>query len=321
MGAGREGGLLVRHVVMRCRGERARHHRIGDHRFASPGYARRVTRRPLYFPIKAEALRMEPGLTRFGADFGNGAADRLFFPHDDTSPRYIAEKARVLAEHPGRNTSDVRGTAEQQVVAAATRWFSDTLRVEGHDSASTLPLSEMGGVLAEDFVVFSCPAANPERAILVHVCFPSGWRPELILGWSFLQIHDPVPDFDAIRKNSASLVGSLVRRGPYIRFVWTISADDELDHHPEEGRRLVWSAATDRAFLRVERQLTVPLPDESGFIFLIRTYLHAFRELSAEHRSILARALELMPPDVVRYKHLAGAIPRALALLLPTSSG
>jgi hypothetical protein len=258
---------------------------------------------------------MEPGLRPFGkTDFGNGAADRLFFPRDGLE-RYLAEKARVLVSHPGRNASDVRGADEDNVVAAATSWFSDTLRAEGYAPAAGWPLTQVGHAIAEDFVVFSQQGDSADRAIVVHVCFPGGWQPERILGWTFSRIHDPIPAFDAIRKKSASLMSSLIHRGPYVRFVWTITADDELDHHPVEGHRLAWSPTTPRAFLRVERQVTVPLPEASGFIFLIRTYLYAFADLPAEQRSILARALELMPPEIVRYKNLAGAIPRALELL------
>jgi hypothetical protein len=275
-----------------------------------------VTAQALYFPIRAEALRIEPGLRPFGkTDFGNGAADRLFFPRDDGFRRYVAEKARVLASHPGRNASDVRGADEEKVVAAATSWFSDTLRAEGYAETSGRPLTEVGHLIAEDFVVFSQQGRCADRAIVIHVCFPSGWHPERILGWTFVQIHAPVPGFDAISKKSMSLVSSLIHRGPYVRFVWTITADDELDHHPVDGHRFAWSPSTARAFLRVERQVTVPLSEVSGFIFLIRTYLYALADLPAEQRSILARALELMPPDIVRYKNLAGAIPRALELL------
>jgi hypothetical protein len=111
------------------------------------------------------------------------------------------------------------------------------------------------------------------------------------------------------------LVDALVTRGPYVRFVWTVTADAELDHHPEQGRRLAWSAATERGFLRVERQTTVPLPEVSGCVFLIRTYLYGFEELSSAKREVLAQALQRMPSELLRYKSLTTALPRALELL------
>ena len=149
----------------------------------------------------------------------------------------------------------------------------------------------------------------------LHACFPSGWRPEHVIGQSFARIHARIPAFDAVAQKTERLVEALVTRGPYVRFVWTVTADDELDHHPEEGRRLAWSATVPRGFLRVERQTTVPLRAASGCIFLIRTYLYGFAELPREKREILARALEQMPPELARYKSLTAALPRARELL------
>jgi hypothetical protein len=74
--------------------------------------------RPLYFPVQPEPLRMQPGLFRFGTDFGNGDADQRFFPRDATLPHYLAEKARVLAAHPGSRAR----------CAPKRRWSSQTSR-------------------------------------------------------------------------------------------------------------------------------------------------------------------------------------------------
>ena len=271
--------------------------------------------RPLYFPIKAEPLRMRAGLFRFGTDFGNGEADRRFFPRDEASPHYLAEKARVLARHPERSAVSVRSYAEQRCLVAAEAWLQQALEREGQAALARLPLPELGGELVEDLAVLHVDETGADRAILVHACFPSGWRPEQIVGQSFAKIHARVPAFEAVAHKAESLTFAMVSRGPYVRFVWTISADAELDHHPEHGRRALWSAHTPRGYLRVERPTTVPLPLESGSIFLIRTYLYGFEELGLEQRAVLASALEQLPPAVVRYKQLAAALPRALELL------
>jgi hypothetical protein len=149
----------------------------------------------------------------------------------------------------------------------------------------------------------------------LHACFPSGWRPTHIIGRSFSQVHAGIPGIAQVVAKAPSLTQAMVERGPYVRFVWTISADDELDHHPEQGVRSPWSAATSRAFLRVERQTLVPLPKVSGSVFLIRTYLYELSKLSREQRSTLALALEHMPPAIAAYKGLSDAIPWALRLL------
>jgi hypothetical protein len=258
---------------------------------------------------------MQAGLARFGTDFGNGEADQRFFPRDATTPRYLAEKARVLAAQPARDASSLQSAADEACVVAAQAWFNQTLLREGHAATAGLGRAALGRELVEDFAVLRRDEAGADRVLWLHACFPSGWRPEHVIGHSFAQIHARIPAFDAIARKAPSLVEALVTRGPYVRFVWTITADDELDHHPEQGRRLPWSATTARGFLRVERQTTIPLPIEAGCVFLIRTYLYEFAELSSEKRQILARALEQMPPELVRYKSLGTALPRALELL------
>ncbi len=258
---------------------------------------------------------MQPGLFRFGTDFGNGAADSCYFPHDGDHHRYTAEKARVLAEHPGRSAADVHGAADEEALEHARRFIVDTWRAEGNGDLSACSLAELGRHLSEDFVVLGRSGTEDDRALWVHACFPGGWRPEQVIGRSFSAIHRHVPAFEAVAKKSSVLVDAMLQRGPYVRFVWTISADDELDHHPDQGRRAAWSDDTPRGFLRVERQTTVPLPGAAASLFLIRTFLYGFEELGPERRATLAGALSLMPPDIVRYKRLDAAVPRALALL------
>lgn len=258
---------------------------------------------------------MQAGLHRFGTDFGNGEADQRFFPVDDDTPRYLAEKARVLREHPERSLGDVREPADEAALAAAEAWLTSTLASERGAPASASTLTELGREVSEDFAVLRLQSSGIDRVVWVHACFPSGWRPEHVVGQSFVQVHATIPAFEAVAAKSASLVSAMVSKGPYVRFVWTITADAELDHHPEQGRRRAWSDETSRAFLRVERQITVPLPSAAACVFLIRTYLYGFDELGLEQRALLSSALQQMPGDVARYKRLTGALPRALELL------
>ena len=258
---------------------------------------------------------MQPGFHRFGTDFGNGAFDRQFFCFDADAPRYLAERARVLAEHPERSASDLRDDDDRAICSAARAWLVSTLRTEGRAESRAQDLAVLGRELCEDFAVLRLEPSGEDRVVWVQACFPGGWCPEHVVGKSFVQVHGAVPAFGAVAAKASHLVTAMVSRGPYVRFVWTIAADDELDHHPRQGRQKPWRADTMRGFLRVERQVSVPLPSVSASVFLIRTYLYAFAELSAEQRGQLASALQQMPDDVRRYKRLAGAFPRALELL------
>jgi hypothetical protein len=146
------------------------------------------------------------------------------------------------------------------------------------------------------------------------VSFPSGWRPENIRGASFAGIHGPVPDFAKLDAAARSMVGAMVERGPYVRFVWTITADDRLDHHPDGSPRGAWRR-DGPGWLRVERQVTVPFAAVGAALFLIRTYLYPFLSLSGAERTTLARALEAMPEAIAAYKGIAAFRATAIAAL------
>ncbi len=255
---------------------------------------------------------MQPGLFRFGTDFGNGELDHQFFPRDATLARAVAEKRRVLAAYPERSATAAESEEEHAALESARRFIVQAAQKEGYADWSARSLTELAPELAEDFAVLT----RADRAVFVHVCFPSGWRPSAVLGQSFAAIHQHVPAFRAVADKSKALLEAMLTRGPYVRFVWTITADAHLDHHPEQGRRAPWTEETPRGFLRVERQTTVPLADGAASLFLIRTYLYGFDALSTVQRATLRDALRAMPGEIAAYKQLMRAIPRALELLL-----
>ena len=139
----------------------------------------------------------------------------------------------------------------------------------------------------------------------LHVCAPSHWRPETKIGRSFVASHEPVPHFERVNRAAKGLVGAMVERGPWVRFVWGMETDSELDHHPYRA------AARDFALhpfvVRVERQVTIPLPEHDAAVFLIGTHLVDRETVLADAglwRPLLA-ALVGMSPEARAYKGLA----------------
>lgn len=267
----------------------------------------------LYFPVKATPFRFQAGLHPFGADFGNGEVDRLFFQVDEQRPHYLAEKRRVPAARHRVLDGDAGVESANE---RALGWIRETLRREHPGLFGTPPATfrEIAAAVQEDLVVLRRDADGGDAAIAVDVCFPSDWRPERIAGTDFRFIHGPVPGFADTAAQARSLVAAMIDRGPYVRFVWTLKADDYLDHHPEEGRHRDWRDA-DEGFLRVERQTTVPFADVGASLFLIRTYLYAFSALTAAQRETIARAVETMPPAASAYKGFSAASASILRLL------
>jgi hypothetical protein len=199
---------------------------------------------------------------------------------------------------------------------AVLAWMASTLRREhpGLLGEAEQSYESIAHVVQEDFAVVRRTPQGRDEAIAVFVAFPSGWRPQAIAGQGFKQIHRPVPGFAEQDAAVASMLASMIERGPYVRFVWTIAADDHLDHHPEEGRREAWREGGD-GWLRVERQVTVPFTDVGASLFLIRTYLYPFATLTTEQRRTLASALERMPGEIADYKGLSPEV-RGIALSL-----
>ncbi len=280
-----------------------------------------------YFPVSAKPLRMQAGLLRFPVDLGNGDADTRSFQLDDEAPRYLAAKLALLA--PGgspsgpRHALRERNSAEARAHAAVLAWIDRTLDREHPDRPRLTepPRSAYDArlrLLQEDAVVLQRDAEGRDAAIMVHVYFPSGWRPERMLGASFAAIHRPVPDFADDARAARSMVDAMVERGPYLRFIWALYPDDVLDHHPEDGGRVPWPAAAGQSgagVLRIERQITVPFPDVDASLFLIRTYLRPFATLEPIERGTLVRAIEGMSEPIRRYKGVLGHEATILGLL------
>jgi hypothetical protein len=52
----------------------------------------------VYFPFLRGSYDVNPNLKRLGTDFGNGEADGHAFQIDSEYPRFVASKARSIAE-------------------------------------------------------------------------------------------------------------------------------------------------------------------------------------------------------------------------------
>jgi hypothetical protein len=267
-------------------------------------------RQASYFPIQSTPLKMVAGLRAFGADFGQGAHDQRYFQRDGERARYLAAKRAVAPERHWLAGEDHEAV---QARAAGLRWMRATLAVEDPEALAQAdadreardPFDAIARAVQEDFAVMCAGEHEDGRTVALDVRFPSGWRPERLAQASFHAIHAPVPGFADNTLAARSMVRAMIERGPYVRFVWTLCRDDVLDHHPERTNAGSWHEV-EQLFLRVERQVTVSLPEARASVFLIRTYVYPYRELTDEQRAIVREALRVMPSDVRAYKGLPG---------------
>ena len=249
--------------------------------------------KPFYFPVEDKEFKMSPKLEKFGTDNGQGAWDNLFFQIDDRHKEYVEYKKTVSKERKFCSL-DVK---YQKCISECKSWLQETLKKEhGHYFKET-NLLDIFDNLQEDFVLIHSGKDYSGDVVAYSVSFPSGWRPEDLMGSNFFSIHTPVPDFLS-PKISKNIVRAMVTRGPYQRFVWTISYDESLDQHPDHDKLV------EQTNFRVERQVTIPFPKTQSSLFLIRVYMTPFTELDKDKKETLLSAIEKMPLKYKEYKNI-----------------
>jgi hypothetical protein len=259
---------------------------------------------PRYLPIDEPLGR--PVVHRFGTDFGNGRLDAMTFQggaHDgaEVTARY-ADAPTDAATH-----------------EAALHWIDTTLarehgrlRVDDRGDAVCARYARRLADVAEDLVVLHRGRGDGSIRGL-HVRAPSGWRPEDALHASMTSLHAHVPGLLA-RASGETLTSMMIDRGPYVRFVWGLTTSAALDHHPDRVARPRWERA-DEGYLRVERQVTMPLGDVSAALFVLRVYVYPFASLSTDVRGRLRHIVTALEPAMRAYKGLP-ADPHAIDRLL-----
>lgn len=181
------------------------------------------------------------------------------------------------------------------------------------------PVERLADALAlavqEDLVLMAGPP-DEDRAQLLHVCFPSHWNPAARAGASFAQFHEPVPHNERLLAGSGNLVGAMLAKGPFVRFVWSLTRTPRLDQNParfpdaeagsldEHGKAPPNIPLLDSLYFRSERQTTTPLAGQA--LFTIRIYVAPLRQvLSNARATLLSSAIRSMDDELLRYKSLA----------------
>jgi hypothetical protein len=174
----------------------------------------------------------------------------------------------------------------------------------------------------EDFaVVTRGTPSSPGKDWLaaLHLCSPSHWAAEDKIGRDFFSIHEPIAEVEKLNRAAGAIIDAMIRKGPYVRFVWGFGTDDRLNHHPvppsgadqTEWRGRSWApqrvaAGKSPFILRVERQITWGLPEVESAIFAIRVSFIDGGELKADpkERSLLRSSLLSMTEKSRGYKGL-----------------
>lgn len=316
-----------------------------------------------YFPLGSGRYEVAPGLKPLGTSFGNGEADRRVFQIDSEFARYRRNKLACRAERLDKyfRTSGYESPAAAAAARFLARRFSEEYpdlfvfrenagasselhcaltgerlefgpEMELLDVAAPQPVAPpyadsfdaLCSQVQEDIAVVR---ASPERGdwlAAIHLCSPSHWSPAEKIGRCFAAIHAPVPGIESVNRASGALVEAMVRRGPYVRFVWGIDTENRLNRHPEpppgipveEGRGRPFDPGGEGPpfFLRVERQVIRGLPEVGASIFTIHVSFIDGREIRRDRRerALLRSALLSMSPESRVYKRVAGYLEELL---------
>jgi len=217
----------------------------------------------------------------------------------------------------------------------------------GHGASGFLGALAMS--LQEDLVLMEQAPDGAPRAAVFHVSFPSAWDPAAKLGQDLLALHAPVADNALLQSAAPRLGKALVEKGPFVRWVWTVTADPrwrawpplsallpEGTAEPASGGRPGAAGAAGMPgaagvagvlghepvavgeqplYFRLERQTTMPLGDGYG-LFLIRVQVRPLADVLAQpgRLALLQASLRSMSAAMVRYKSLGGVRDRVLRM-------
>jgi hypothetical protein len=242
------------------------------------------------FPVSSDH-RIRPDLLRL---------EGPVFQLDREYPHYRQSKLKSLAQPWCPVVAD---WADPAAIQAALQSLLRTLLSE--HPLHTQPLTEhaswqdLGQALAlavqDDLVLM-----RGHELEAAWVCFPSNWNPREKVGKSFAEIHAPVPHSEKLQVAQHNVSKAMSFKGPYVRYVWGLSFDPSLSHHPERPPY----AQQNQVYFRTERQVTLPLPGLERSWFLIRVYMAPVEQVvnSPERKQQLRNAILSMPEAHRAYK-------------------
>ena len=142
------------------------------------------------------------------------------------------------------------------------------------------------------------------RVAWLQVTFPSGWDPGAMAGASFERLHAPVPGAGVLRRAAPALMQAMLTKGPFVRYVWGVAPDAEFARHPRRARPMPSDLPLEAAYLRVERQTTLALPEQSLALFATGIHVTSLPcALSTpERRAAFAAAVASLDVAARRYK-------------------
>jgi len=295
-----------------------------------------------YFPVTGGRYSARAGLFRFPTDFGNGIADHQVFQFDadfyHNRDNKLAVRKQALGEYVcfTDDAEDSLVQVTQFIIEQLGRHYPGVFRLEdtgtnlhlhcllsgteivarkdyalvssSNPSGAAEPLNLFDALaleLQEDLCVMQVgPAAS--QLCAAHLCAPNHWAASDKLGMAMPALHTPVPGFTELNRSPDKLLTGIInKQQPYVRFAWGISADRCYNHHPRLSDAQNACDDDDGIYMRIERQLLYPMPDNRTLLFTIKTLFRDCAEIkrdSPEEFIQLVQAINTMGNATLVYK-------------------
>lgn len=154
-------------------------------------------------------------------------------------------------------------------------------------------LNEIAENIQEDIAIISVNDST-DWLSYCHVSFPSGWKPEEVIGKSFQQIHQNIPGF-VYNPNLPKVLMS----GRYQRHVWSPIFENKLNQYPGNSRPFTLDKP--EFYIKIERQVTVGFPAKNCFLFVMRQYVYDENQVNLD---VLCNTLRVMTEVQKKYKNI-----------------
>lgn len=236
--------------------------------------------------------------------------------------RFIIE--RLTLEHP--DLFQISSQSEKDIalhckLTEETLVFDQKLRLLRVQRKGIAPspdyhdaLDALACQIQEDLAIISQSPFGRDWLAAIHLCQANNWAAEEKIGQSFQSTHEPVAGMHNSKRDAEAIVNTIVNKGPYVRFAWGLTPQAELNQHPRpclsstnaSTRKGRFDPQQPSLFLRVERQILWPFPEQQAALFTIRTYLtdcHQIRD-NKERKELLVSALKSMTKEQLKYKCL-----------------
>ena len=217
--------------------------------------------------------------------------NKNIFIRTDNIQKYIDEKQKSINIQKCFLEHDIN----QEIYNIACKFILDNhyLKIEEPHSFSNIAMQ-----IPEDLAIHRISDTTDWLAA-THVCIPGAWSPEEKIGLTFDKIHDIIPGMNL--KNSRKIVETMMYNGPYERFVWGTVYENELNYHPSIKRKS-FDPENPYFLVKVERQITVPLPQCHSMLFVLRHFLIPESETDMP---LLHKALKSMTKEQKAYKGIS----------------